>query len=154
MIRCIRFDFPKGNDGSKDFAEKILQTIETLKTLNSELFEKWYEQAYSRKRALEKSVLFDINYIEHCVITNWDKKFPDLGFHFQWWNGKEDDFSCAISFNLGKTVNNDNLSNVWNISFPFDEKYYKEHVSLELIKEIKKMGKEIWQPLEIKEFER
>lgn len=118
------------------------------------MYAQWYCCGYSRKQALKKTVSFDVDCIEIAIQNNWDKKFPVLGSHFGWWNGKEDDFSCGISFTLGMTSKNENIHNVWSLTMPYDEAYYNEHVSYDLIRKIKEFGDKVWNPIEIKEFNR
>jgi hypothetical protein len=154
MIRSIRFLLPKKNEGSVALAEKVLTTMELLRTLNSEMYKEWYCGGNSREQALKNNFSFNINFIEQTILNNWNKKFPDLGSHFGWWNGKEDDFSCAITFTLGMTNSNENMHNVWTLTMPYDKMYYNKQINSNLIKEIENIGKKIWMPLEIKKFKR
>lgn len=145
---------PKENDGSTILAEKVLLTMESLRTCNPEMYAQWYCSANSRKQSLETSFLFEIGFIEKTIMNNWDKKFPDLGSHFGWWNGKDDNLSCVITFTLGITNKNDNIQNVCTLTMPYDKTYYNNQINSNLIHEIKRIGHDIWNPIEVKEFMR
>lgn len=150
MISSIRFLLPKKNEGSTMLAEKVLLTMEFLRTLNPEMYKKWYRGGNSRKQALENPFSFSITFIEQTILDSWDKKFPDLGSRFGWWNGKEDEFTSGVLFSLGMTNSNPNINNVWTLTMPSDKTYYNEHISFDLIKAIEQKGIEIWEPIEIK----
>ena len=86
---------------------KVLQTFEKLATTD-EQFSNWYEGGMSRKKAMEKKVVFDKETIERLSLQQVkkgeldEKGFAKMGFLFGVWSGHSDEESSSISFNVGK----------------------------------------------------
>lgn len=128
---------------------KILQTFEKLITVD-EQFLNWYEGGMSRKKALEKKVVFNKETIETLCLQlvkkgELDQKgFAKMGFLFGLWSGHSDEESSSISFNVGKE--NERLTNACVISIPFEGAARERLLEPGKAKEIISILIEIWNP--------
>lgn len=150
-IEFIRFTLKK-RDRDSELSTKVLQTLSSLKSINEDLFGKWYEQSNSKSDAKNKQVIFEYSFIDQLIKKNWDKKFNNLGSGFMLWTGKDDD-SFVLSFKIGLTNENISLHNVISLQYPIDNYYYKA-IDNELIQGIKKVVMNIWDIEEVIVFEK
>ena len=119
MCRDIRLNVSKKKEQPEEIAKKILLFLNGLKKLDETEFSVWYQQGWSKKEALSKKVLFEEEYILNTVNKNWDKKFPELGTHFSFWTGKDDDLkNSLVSFMLGATSKNPNINSNLLLKIP------------------------------------
>lgn len=151
-MRTIRFSVPKQPKSSEVISEEIFTFLMGLKNIDAEVFTEWFQQGRSKKEALSKKVCIDKTYIQEVVNKHWDNKFPELGTHFSFWTGKDDDlFNSLISFLLGMTTKNKNLSNIVTLKIPKQEN--APSIDGEKIQAIVSLMKKIWgnQRFEIEE---
>lgn len=121
FVEHIRIMIPKRDSSVQELARNVLETLVLLKKNNNTLFPDWYEQANSKKEALEKKVSLDEEYLVKLIESSWDKKFPRLGCSFTLWTGNNHDLqNSEISFSLGKTTINERLKNRIVLSFPLN----------------------------------
>lgn len=125
-IKYIRFSFPKKEEKIENLSLKVSSTLDLLKIVNSNYFENWFEQASSRKTALQKKIDENINFIQAIISKEWDKKFIELGSNFSFWTGKSEDENFQISFIIGVTSQNKYIKNNICLSFPQDFNSQKE----------------------------
>ena len=143
-IKFIQYTIPKTEMSAEDISDKILLLLQSLKTIDENLFSQWNEQAWSKKKSMEKKVVFSKEYLLKIVSKSWDKQFPDLGTHFVFWTGKiKDAENSDISISLGKIDSNKNLFNTITIKFPSSEEIqiFKDD---ERIKKISATVRELW----------
>lgn len=142
-IEIIKAQFPKMDKPVSEWAAMVLNFLNRLKQIDSALFGTWFQQAYSKKKALNMPVEFDVGFIAKLVIKEWDKKLPALGSHFAFWTGKEDESKNAmISFGIGRTSKNENIVNTVSVRLPADRNVGK--LSDTQLKQITSALKEIW----------
>lgn len=148
LIRNIQGVLPKKEETVELIADKIVNFLNGLHAIDSQLFNDWYETGWSKKEALQKKVLINTDFITEIVKKEWDKKFPELGSKFSFWSGKDDLEDVDLSFGLGKTIENKNIKNAINISFPFDERLRLKKDD-EKVSQIVELIKKCWNPISV-----
>ncbi|RFS18652.1 hypothetical protein DVR12_27455 [Chitinophaga silvatica] len=88
--------------------DQILQTLNCLARIDIE-FSSWYETGMSRKDALAQKIKWEDDVIIRQCIESVRKGelneqgFSKMGFLFSLWNGRTDEESSSLSFNVGKS---------------------------------------------------
>ncbi len=142
MDRNIRLNVPKKKEYPEEIAKNVLKFLNGLKIIDESEFSSWHEQGWSKKESLSKKVSFEEEYLLGIVNKCWDKIFPELGTHFSFWTGKDDFDSSLVSFNLGMTTKNKNLSANVRIEIPTE--FNAPTLNDEKVKEIVALMQEIW----------
>jgi|SRR5690348_8259097 len=146
LIRNIQGVPPKKEETVELIADKIVNFLNGLHEIDPQLFNDWYEQAGSKKEALQKKVLINTEFIQGVVRKEWDKKFPELGSGFSFWSGKDDLEDVVLTFGVGMTTKNKNINNVINIKLPFD-KTLRLKKDDEKVSQIVELIKRCWNPV-------
>ena len=130
---------------------EILLTIKRLSEVD-EQFSDWYEKGFSRKQALEKKVILNNETIERLCLQTVkrgelnEKGFAKMGFLFSLWTGHSEGESSTISFSVGGSYNNVNLSNSVVIKMPFEGAARERLLHIEKAKKIIALLVDIWHP--------
>src|ERR1700723_2048094 len=89
-----------------DVAPKALETLAELRQTD-EQFLNYYNTAYGRKKALEKEVPLELEYIKRLCLGTVRKGelgtngFAKMGFLFGVWTGQKEGESSAVQFTVG-----------------------------------------------------
>jgi hypothetical protein len=143
MCRNIRLNVPKKKESPEEIAKQILKFLNGLKSIDEAEFSEWYELGWSKKEAQSNKVPFEEEYLLGKINKRWDKQFPELGTHFSFWNGKDDDdANSLVSFILGVTSKNPNLSANVRIEIPSEENI--PTLNEEKVKRIVALMQDIW----------
>jgi len=93
--------------------------------------------------------LFDASYLAGVIGKEWDKKFPDLGSHFTFWSGDEEELDgVEVSFMIGATSGNQQIRNAVMASFPHKEAFWPRKDD-QRVKDIVALMKKIWGVTEV-----
>src|SRR5579859_7071352 len=102
LVRNIRGTLPKKKESVEALAEKATLFLNGLKGIVPERFSAWFEQAWSKKTALQKEVTIDAGHLAGIIQKEWDRKFPELGSHFTFWSGNAVEEEVAkVDFIIG-----------------------------------------------------
>jgi len=118
-------------------ASDITLFLQLLNQHNSELYNSWFEQAWSKKAALAKPINADTNSIKALLSKKKDgSALPETTFSVSFWNGATDDSDAVlIMFALGSAepkywTNNCNLTIPETLPFRKFYSFDKNKVSL------------------------
>jgi hypothetical protein len=149
FVENVRGFISKKEESIIDLSNKVLHFLEALKNIDEDLFSNWYEQARSKKKALEKKVVFEKEFVQKVIEKAWDKKFPNLGSNLIFWSGNDDNaHGSQIYFRIGLTSDNKNLRNRVIVSLPTSENLRIERND-KRIEDIVKIMKKIWEAKEV-----
>ncbi|WP_153799839.1 Imm52 family immunity protein [Foetidibacter luteolus] len=132
-------------------AEKSLETLQKLGEID-EQFITWYETGVSRKKALEKEIELDIEYMERVCLKKvkqgeLDKNgFSKLGFLFNLWTGQKDEEASSISFIVGGGYDAMKLNNSIVLKVPYEGGARERLLQIEKARLIMSILIGIWNP--------
>jgi hypothetical protein len=134
-----------------EVASKILQTLMKLKEIDA-LFFKYFEQGWSTKKALEREVVLDDDYIKKLCRRSVKKNDLDKnevakhGFIIGLWTGQKDVESGSIMFIVGHAFGTVSLSNSCVLNIPFEGPARNRLLRPEVSKKIIEVMVNIWSP--------
>lgn len=132
-----------------EVAHKALKTLQKLGAIDEQFLD-WYELGMSRKQALAKRVILDLEIIEELFRKAvkkgelGEKGFAEIGFVLGLWTGHKDDEPSNISFNVGAA--HKRLSNCCVLKIPYEGTARERLLQPEKAKAIIAMLVETWDP--------
>lgn len=126
---------------------RVLNFLLLLKNNENLLFGMWYEKASSKKKALEKKVELNLEYIQRLVTKKWDKQFTDISTKFSLWTGHEmGELSAQTRFCLGLHANQPGLYNTCVNKLPRHGERMKFYQKDENKNKLISIATEFWLP--------
>lgn len=138
-------------DSIENVGDKIVQILVQLSNID-EQFSNWYELGSSRKKALEKKVILNVETIKKICLKKIkrgeidDNGFSDIGYSVQLWTGHKEEEACSISFYVGATFKTENLSNSCVLKLPYEGDAFNRLLLLNKAKTILNFFVEIFKP--------
>lgn len=135
----------------EEVAEKTVNTLSRLKEIDFQ-FSTWYELGMSRKKALEKKVSLNSEYIKMLYLKNIKKSEIDNQgytshlFSLGLWTGQKDEESSGISFTVGGEFNSNKISNCCVIKLPYEGNSRERLLSLSKAKSLLDILVKEWNP--------
>jgi hypothetical protein len=131
--------------------DKTLQTFQKLAEIDEQFLD-WYEGGISRKKALEKRIVFDNETIEKLCLQHVKKGelekngVSKMGFLFGIWSGHLDEESSSVTFTVGSAFTSPHLCNSCVLTIPFEGGARERLLHIEKAKRIIEVFVEIWNP--------